>query len=509
MSIPAGEPKPPPPGDRHQVVLNAAWQSATALVVDGDPVSRRFVELALGKSGEFVVEAAESAAAASEILRVQAVELIIADTDLPDTNGLQFFRVLSQERRLRSIPFVFLSADRRPEAKIAAFRAGVADYLIKPCHGGEFAARAISLVERERRTRALARKRNYLLAGDLLAMGFPDLVNTIEMGRRSGVLSLVLSSAFAQVFFSGGRIVHALYGTLVGAAAVHRLVDETSGSFEFAPGDCEIPADQWTIHESATSLILEGARLVDHERANGRTLARPVETIVLPVVLAELEPPLTAVRGLGNQLASEIEDPFALGEMFSWTPADLARWTRRAIGGDRLHVHLIADLSAGVSAILPLCSSPSERWVLSNLQDGRKAFGVTFFLRRERTVDVVLLDIAQPDAFEASLKRTPSLVIIAPPSGDVMGLGLRTRIALENLLRKFRPQVLLVVGNRSIQQESALRDLASYADAQEFAVGVLGDSSDELRGLLARGIRVWDQAPSDTRVISLIEEVGS
>jgi hypothetical protein len=161
-----------------------------------------------------------------------------------------------------------------------------------------------------------------------------------------------------------------------------------------------------------------------------------------------------------------------------------------------------------VSAILPLCASPSERWVLSNLQDGRKAFGVTFFLRRERTVDVVLLDIAQPDAFEASLKRTPSLVILAPPSGDVMGLGLRTRIALENLLRKFHPQVLLVVGNPSIQQESALRDLAGHADVQEYAVGVLGQSSDELRGLLARGIRAWGTAPVDTRVVSLIEEAG-
>src|SRR5262249_55095944 len=239
-----------------------------------------------------------------------------------------------------------------------------------------------------------------------------------------------------------------------------------------------------------------------------RVVARPVETIVLPVAVADLEPPLAPASGLANQIASEIEDPFALGEMCSWSPADLSRWTRRPIGGERLHVHLIADIAAGVSAILPLCGSPSERWVLSNLQDGRKAFGVTFFLRRERTVDVVLLDIAQPDAFEASLKRTPSLVIVAPPSGDVMGLGLRTRIALENLLRRFHPQVLLVVGNPSIQQESALRDLACHADAQEFAVGVLGSGSDELRGLLARGVRAWGQAPADTRVVSLIEEVG-
>jgi DNA-binding response OmpR family regulator len=505
VSVSAGESRRP---DRPYAVPQPAWTPATALIVDGDPVSRRFVELALGRAGEFVVEAAESVAAAIEILRVQTVEIIIADTDLADANGLQFFRTLTQESRLRGIPFVFLSADRRPEARIAALRAGVADYLIKPCHGGEFTARAIALVERERRARSTARRRNYLLAGDLLAMGLPDLVNTIEMGRRSGVLSLVLASASAQVFFSTGRIVHALYGNLVGAAAVHRLVGETSGSFEFAPGDCEIPADQWTIHESSTSLILEGARLLDHDRAHGRAVALPVETIVLPVVVAELEPPLAAIHGLANQLASGLEDPFALGEMYSWTPADLARWTRRAIGGDRLHVHLIADLAAGVSAILPLCASPSERWVVSSLQDGRKAFGVTFFLRRERTVDVVLLDITQPDSFEASLKRSPSLVILAPPSGDIMGLGLRARIALENLLRKLHPQVLLVVGNPSIQQESALRELACHAEVQELAVGVLGDSSDELRGLLARGIRAWGTSVGDTRVVSLIEEAG-
>lgn len=487
----------------------AAWTPGSALVVDGDPVSRRFVELALGKRGEFVVEAAESAAAAKEILRVQAVELIIADTDLPDANGLQFFRTLTQESRLRGIPFVFLSADRRPEAKIAALRAGVADYLVKPCHAGEFAARAISLVEHERRLRASARRRNYLLAGDLSAMAFPDLVNTIEMARRSGVLSLVLHSGSGQLFFTTGRIVHAVYGNLVGPAAVHRLVAEAEGSFEFAPGDCAIPPDRWTINESATSLILEGARLLDQARAVGRAPTQPVETMMLPIPVADFEPPLAPTPGLAQQLAREIEDPFALGEMYSWNASDLARWTRRVIGGDRLHILLIADLAAGVSAILPLCASPSERWVLSNLQDGHKAFGVTFYLRRERTVDVVLLDIAHPDAFTASLKRTPSLVIVAPPSGDVMGLGLRTRIAVENLLRKFHPQVLLVVGNTSLQHESALRDLACHADAQELAAGILGESSDELRGLLARGIRAWGQAPVDTRVVSLIEEVGT
>src|SRR5262249_25758848 len=116
MTRPARESKPPP--ERQGPAPHAAWQPGTALVIDGDPVSRRFVELALGRTGEFIVEAAQSAAAAIEILRVQAVELIVSDTDLSDANGLQFYRALAQETRLRGIPFVFLSADCRPEAKI-------------------------------------------------------------------------------------------------------------------------------------------------------------------------------------------------------------------------------------------------------------------------------------------------------------------------------------------------------------------------------------------------------
>jgi CheY-like chemotaxis protein len=487
-----------------QTASPPAWHPATALVVDGDPVSRRFVELALGKNGMFAVEAAERADAAIEILRVQRVELLVADTDLPDASGLQFYRTLTQSSRLRGIPFVFLSADRRPEAKIAALRAGVADYLVKPCHAGELTARAVSLVERERRDRELARRRHYLLAGDLQAIGFPDLVSTMAMERRSGVLSLVLPASLGQVVFADGRIVHAVCGNLTGARAVHQLVSEASGSFEFAPGACELPVERWTIHESTTSLILEGARLFD-ERGEAPSLeAQPLETAAA-LGQPELEPPLAPDPGLGNQLVSGIADAFALGEMYLWTAEQLARWARRPIGTSRFHVHLIADLAVGVSAILPLTGGPNERWVLNAIEPEPKAYGVSFFLRHERTVDVVLLDVTQPDAFEAALVRTPSLVILAPPSGDVMGLGIRTRVALENMLRRFHPPVLLVVGNPSIQRESALGNLTRHADRHELAAGVFGDSADDLRGLLVRGIRAWHEALSDTRVVSLIE----
>src|SRR5688572_6492120 len=110
----------------------------TVLAVDADAVSRRFVELALSAHGDFTVESAIDAAGALETLSTRTVDAIVAEIDLNDMNGLQLFRRLSQERRLRSIPFIVLSSDRRPSTKVAALRAGVDDYQTKPCEATEF-----------------------------------------------------------------------------------------------------------------------------------------------------------------------------------------------------------------------------------------------------------------------------------------------------------------------------------------------------------------------------------
>jgi DNA-binding response OmpR family regulator len=484
----------------------SSWQPATALVVDPDPVSRRFVELALCKDGEFLVEGAESAAGGVEILNRQLIELVISDTDLPDMNGLRFYRSLAQESRLRSIPFVFLSADKRAEAKVAAYRAGVAEYVVKPCHPAELAARAVSLVERERRLREHARRRNYMLAGDLTAISFPDLVNIIEMERRSGLLSLVLAQAVGQVFFDGGRIVHAVYGNLSGPEAFYRFVGETAGRFELAPGRCELPPEAWTISNSATALILEGARLLDVERASAPASAGAGGPVAAPAELGaiassrEIEPALEAEASLAVQMEAGLADAFSLGELCLWSAAELSRWTRRAIGTERLHVHLIADLPTGVSAILGVAGAPTERWVMGGLEPTRKVFGVTFFQRRERTIDVVLLDATQPDAFEPSLKRVPNIVILAPCGGDFMSMGIRSRVAIDHLLRRFRPPLLMAVGNASMRTDSGVGSMARHAEHVHFVDGILGEGDIDLRSLLVEAIRQWGTSSVETTV---------
>jgi DNA-binding response OmpR family regulator len=246
----------------------------TVLVVDGDGVSRRFVELALENEGNFQVETALDGAGALEILGHTPVHSILAETELLDMNGLTFFRRLCAESRLRHVPFLFLSSDARVATRVLAFNAGVADFLVKPCEVSELVARVKSVIGRERRAMDVLRHHGYMLAGRFSALAFPDLVSIVEQARRSGTVSVLGPRCSGAVHFDEGHVVHALYGNLTGARAFQALMAEEDAQFEFTQQPCSIAERERTIHASATALILESARLIDTQGHAAASLPR-------------------------------------------------------------------------------------------------------------------------------------------------------------------------------------------------------------------------------------------
>lgn len=478
VSMPPGAPSP----------------EGTVLVVDGDRVSGRYVELALTAHG-LAVEIARDAAAAFEVLRTTTIDLIVCDTALPDLTGPQLMRRIAEDTWYRHIPVIFLSAEARVASKVAAFRAGAQDYLVKPVDRTELASRCVACIYRHIKQREEARRRPYSLAGDFTAIPFADLVVMLSMGRRTGTLYIVTKGFSGQLVFEDGNLVHALSGNVSGHGAFYRMLADPVGHFELDPTPPTIDRDHHTVTSSVNALLMEGARI--HDEAERNAVDVPVKK---PRRLLPSMPPPSSVRvlsGLPTPASATVfeeglSDPFTLGELQLWNIDQLREWTSTATS-ERFHVLLVADPPIGTAALLALASSTSQRFIMKSLRPERKVLGLTFFLRRSAEVDIVLLDVRSAAAYADGLRQLPCLVIVAPPDGDFLAAGVRGRSELELLLEKLMPPVMIGVGNPSLG--TALRALPAVSNGichlQTF-MGTLGEGSGELRSVLVEGVRQWE-----------------
>jgi hypothetical protein len=306
------------------------------------------------------------------------------------------------------------------------------------------------------------------------------------------VLSLAGSNATGEIHFRDGAVVHASCGTVGASDAFHRWLEEEDAQFEFAPGAPTIGEEPG---EPVMALLMEGARRLDTARRDG---GGSVATVLPPSVAAgpapaeALAPPLPPDARLARKYRAVLRDPFALGELKLLGPDHLAAWTRSELGQSRLHVLLVADPAEGVGALLPLSGSLTERFVIDALGPGARALALAFFLRDERSLDVLLLDAAEAPEAGRSLRRAPALLVVAPPQGDLFSLGTRGRSALAGWLRQLRPPVVLGCGRDDLEGAlAALCAVESPGSAVAFQAGALGREGCTLRELLGLGIERW------------------
>jgi two-component system KDP operon response regulator KdpE len=135
------------------------------LVIEDDRLIRRLLRSVLPSRG-FVVIEAETGAAALDLLRAEAPDLIILDLGLPDMNGLGLLRHIRGES---NIPIVVLSYTGAVTTKVEALESGASDYVTKPFNADELTARLhVALRHRLQRQGAAPVFRNGELMIDLV-----------------------------------------------------------------------------------------------------------------------------------------------------------------------------------------------------------------------------------------------------------------------------------------------------------------------------------------------------
>ncbi len=229
------------------------------LLVDADARSLRVLEVSLRKVG-YSVATCLSTADALEMVEISQPDLILSDTVFPESDGFEFVEQLRTEGM--EIPFMFLSSDGSVESKVRGLELGVEEYLTKPAYIKEIITRVNLILQRSERRglerRSLSKTR---FSGALSEMGLVDLLQTIDISRKSGVLHVSNEGRRGALWFDGGTLVHAELGQLRGEAAVYRVLVWSDGAFdlEFRP----VRLEERTIHISTQGLLMEGMRRVD------------------------------------------------------------------------------------------------------------------------------------------------------------------------------------------------------------------------------------------------------
>jgi pilus assembly protein CpaE len=103
---------------------------ASILVIDGDPASRNYLAVMLGKEGYTIIPTSSGREGMISAWRDQP-DLVIMDPVLPDLSGVELIKRLRQDRRTSALPFVVLSNRNDPQEMTSLFEAGCNEYLVK------------------------------------------------------------------------------------------------------------------------------------------------------------------------------------------------------------------------------------------------------------------------------------------------------------------------------------------------------------------------------------------
>jgi two-component system chemotaxis response regulator CheY len=106
--------------------------SMPVLVVDDYTTMVRIIRNLLSQLGFADIDDARDGATALEKMRVRHYGLVISDWNMEPMTGFELLRHVRADPGLGEIPFIMVTAESKTENVIAAKKAGVNNYIVKP-----------------------------------------------------------------------------------------------------------------------------------------------------------------------------------------------------------------------------------------------------------------------------------------------------------------------------------------------------------------------------------------
>ena len=102
------------------------------LVVDDYNTMRRIIRNLLNQIGYNDVEEAEDGSTALAKLRRGDFGLVISAWNMEPMTGYELLKEVRADEKLKTLPFIMVTAESKTENVVAAKKAGVNNYIVKP-----------------------------------------------------------------------------------------------------------------------------------------------------------------------------------------------------------------------------------------------------------------------------------------------------------------------------------------------------------------------------------------
>ena len=233
------------------------------LLVDDNPMVLGMLQQAL-TSLAIVTTATDGADALLKAID-DPPDLLVCDYRMPGMDGRQLVEKLKGRAATSGLAVILLATKSDISEKLSQSDPAD-DFVEKPFFLREATQRIKRLIDKialEKMAKSASASSDGVLRGSLAQMNVIDLVQSLEMGRKSCLLTLTNDDDKCEMFFREGQVVHSVYGSLLGDQAVFKVLRWTSGNFQL---DFEGKTTEESTKLNTQGLLMEGLRLLDESR---------------------------------------------------------------------------------------------------------------------------------------------------------------------------------------------------------------------------------------------------
>src|SRR5581483_4966965 len=203
-------------------------------------------------------------------------DLLVSDYRMPGMDGRQLVEKLKSRPKTAGIAVILLATKSDISEKLGMQDHAVDDFVEKPFFLKDAIQRIKRVIDKIALEKmAKAASSDGVLRGSLLQMNVIDLVQSLEMGRKSCLLTLTNEGDKCDMYFREGQVTHAAYAALTGDPAVFKVLRWTNGNFQM---NFEGKTSEESTTLNTQGLLMEGLRLLDEaQRDSGEAAEKKQE----------------------------------------------------------------------------------------------------------------------------------------------------------------------------------------------------------------------------------------